>query len=129
MVAVRVLSEAAVRRVLRAGAVGPGVAHHVPAVVVGLAVLPGRVRQAEAVPHLVADHGDVRVHAHGGSQVVDQVFEVPSSVMNRAPPYAQQSSVWLNTMFTPAFVEKSTNGSAAAMQSTASLLRSADELT
>ncbi len=54
MVGDRVGADAAVDGIIR-GAVVPHVAHHVPARVVGRAVGPRRVRQPEAVSHLVRD--------------------------------------------------------------------------
>jgi hypothetical protein len=56
----RMLGQAAVGWIDETPAVGPGVAHHVPAVVIRKAIVARRVGQPKSVPHFVR-HGGVTV--------------------------------------------------------------------
>ena len=87
-----VLAHGAVDRVeVRRGAVLPHVAHHVPGVVIGLPVVAGGVRQAEAVPHLVCDdarywHSPRAVPRSCASSVTPVQAQVPARRPRRSRP-------------------------------------------
>ena len=42
-------------------AAGPGIRHHIPFVVIGLAVIAGGMRQAKCMPHLMPDDGEILI--------------------------------------------------------------------
>jgi hypothetical protein len=56
-----VLAQASIGRIGGPGAIAPGIAHHVPLVVIGRAVVTGRVGQTEPMAHLVRQDGLVTI--------------------------------------------------------------------